>query len=349
MLAQARVLLLAGGTSDERAVALETARAVEASLRDGADGRGPRALVCVEWRSDGLFDWRAEGRHERVGPAAFLAFAAGFDAVFLALHGGAGEDGTVQGALELVGVPFTGSGVAASALAMDKTRALEFAASLGLRVPRGVRVGRDDPARGLEAALAFGDRGWMVKPNRGGSSLVATRLIGSEAQPERLAAAVAAVHSAGDDARVEELVEGVELTCPILGAGAEARCLPSVEILPAQGRYFDYEQKYSSDGALERCPPESVAVSRVSEAAAAALRVHRELGCRGLTRVDYLVPESGPAVFLEINTLPGLTPRSLAPLAAAREGQNHRDLCLALLEQALAHKGLVRGSERGAE
>lgn len=349
MLARARVLLLAGGTSDERAVALETARAVETSLLDGADGRGPHKVVCVEWCADGRFEWRVDGQLERVDPAAFLGFAAGFDAVFLALHGGAGEDGTVQGALELVGVPFTGSGVAASALAMDKSLALEFAASLGLRVPRGVRVDRDEPARGLEAARAFGDHGWMVKPNRGGSSLVATRLIGSEAQPERLAAAVAAVHAAGDDARVEEMVDGVELTCPILGAGAEARCLPSVEILPAEGRYFDYEQKYSSDGALERCPPESVAASRVSEAAAAALRVHRGLGCRGLSRVDFLVPESGPPVFLEINTLPGLTPRSLAPLAAAQEGWSHRDLCLELLAQALAGDGRLGADARGAQ
>jgi D-alanine-D-alanine ligase len=334
-LARARVAVLSGGISDERSVALESARGILAALRDGgADGRGPARVEEVRWLADGRLEWAGEP----VSWSRALAHLAEFDVVFLGVHGGPGEDGTLQGALALAGVRCTGSGVAASALAMDKVLAKHVAQGLGLAVAPGRAVERQewaaDPAGVIESLLPLARRGAMVKPRCGGSSVGAVRT----APGEDLTSALDQGLGHAEQVLVEGLVEGVEATCAVLGSGARARALPPVEIRPAAGRYFDFQQKYAADGARELCPPQGLSAEAVARIERDALAMHRTLGCAGLTRVDFLVEDEGAGrpVFLELNTLPGFTERSLAPLAARVVGLSYRDLCLALVEDALA-------------
>ncbi|MEO0650458.1 MAG: D-alanine--D-alanine ligase, partial [Planctomycetota bacterium] len=181
----------------------------------------------------------------------------------------------------------------------------------------------------------LGRGGWMVKPDQGGSSVGAARV-------EPLGDLERALDGAFEHAvavRIEAVVDGVELTCAVLGEGGAARALMPVEIVPDDGRFFDFEQKYASDGATERCPPRLVSADVIERIQADSLRVHRGFGCRGLTRSDFIVRPDQTPVFLELNTLPGMTPRSLAPQAAGFHGSSHRDLCLLLLDAALAPDG----------
>lgn len=336
-LASARVAVLMGGTSAERAVSLDSGRSVVAALRAHGDGAGPAGVTPVDWCADGAFDF--EGR--RLGFAAALERLAGFDATFLALHGGAGEDGTLQGALELAGVAYTGSGVAASALAMDKARSKLVAAAAGAPgAPSAVVTRAGHGSDSLAALEPLAARGAFLKPARGGSSLGVARVA---AGGDALAAALAAALETADAVLVEALVDGLEVTCAVLDTGGEARALPVVEIVPARGAFFDYRQKYDADGAFERCPAELLGAGGQELVRRRALAVHRAFGCRGLTRTDFIVrrPEADAdcdPVFLELNTLPGFTARSLAPQAAAAAGLSYRALCVALLEDALARR-----------
>lgn len=327
----ARVAVLLGGTSSEREISLASGAAVLEALR-AEDGRGPAAAEPVELGADG--SWSAGARTVPFARAAELL--AGFDACFLALHGGAGEDGRVQGFLDLLGLAYTGSGPGASALCMDKWAARAVAARAGLLVAPGGCFSREtwgaEAARLLDAA----PQGVCVKPRRGGSSVGTARA----RTPEELERAALAVLEHGDDVLVERWIEGTELTCGVLGAGAAARALPPVEIRPNAGRFFDWEEKYAQGGARELCPPESVAGEAVVQVRRAGLCAHRELGCAGYSRTDFLLPREPGArpVFLETNSLPGLTPRSLLPLAARTAGVDFRTLCLSILGAALGEE-----------
>jgi D-alanine-D-alanine ligase len=335
-LALARVVVLSGGSSGERAVSLRTAAAIAGALRV-QDGRGPAEVRAVEIGTGG--GWTIDGREESA--AAFLARAPRDTVFFLGLHGGAGENGTIQGLLASSGFAHTGSGVAASALCMNKhwTRLVLQAAGLTTATARLVEAGEWGVARAavLEELARFGSDGWSVKPNCGGSS-VSTFLLAADADP---AAAIDAVLATGDAALVEARIRGVETTCGVLGnAAGAARALTPVEIVPHAGRFFDYEEKYSSAGADEHCPPRSLAATACERLRELALRAHRAAACDGYSRTDFIVPRdaSGAArepVVLEINTLPGMTDRSLLPQAAAAEGLDFRSLCLEILALAL--------------
>jgi D-alanine-D-alanine ligase len=346
------VVLLTGGRSSERDVALASARAVEQALA-ASRGRAqaPESHETVIIEPDGR--WRVGDGCYAAGEA--LERLERTDVFFLALHGGSGEDGTLQGFLDTCGKRYTGSGVAASAVAMDKAFARALAQAAGVRVAPGAVVSptswgepgsrrRRDCERRLAGLAQPGpDGGWSVKPRRGGSS-VATSLFDDCAE---LAAALEQVFATGDEALVEQRVHGVEVTCAVLGnREPDLRVLPPVEIQPRAGRFFDYQQKYSRDGAREVCPPESLASGALQALQEAALSAHLSLGCRGYSRADFIVPESlaragaGHAdpelpVFLELNTLPGLTERSLLPLAAAQAGIDFPALVLRLIELAL--------------
>ncbi|QDU67537.1 D-alanine--D-alanine ligase [Engelhardtia mirabilis] len=334
-LAQATVAVLMGGTSGEREVSLDSGRCIVQALGE-LDGRGPAEVTPVLWTADGNFDFAGE----KLDVAQALARMARFDAVHLALHGGMGEDGTLQGALDLVGVAYTGSGVAASALAMDKPRSKIVAEAAGAPGAPGLVVTRRDLTGGPRAVLdrltALVAGGAFLKPSDGGSSVAMERhLPGGD-----LLSALERCLEQAPAVLVEAAVQGLEVTCAVLERGAGPQALPVVEIRPAAGRFFDYSQKYATDGADERCPPELLDDAAQSEIQRRAVAVHRAFGCRGLTRVDFMVrePERGRdcgPVFLELNTLPGFTPRSLAPLAAAAAGLSYRDLCLELLADAL--------------
>ncbi len=322
------VAVLLGGRSSEREVSLKSGAAVLRALAGGSVGR----LLALEIEPDGR--WRFEGRS--LSALEALAAVPRETVFFLALHGGEGEDGSIQGLLATQGFRHTGSGVGASALCMHKQHTRAVLADAGLRVARGRLVQplewRAQRVRILAELAALSTSGFVVKPNRGGSSVDTFVLDDARA----LEARVARVLETGDLALVEERIRGSEATCAVLGnASGELRALTPVEIVPKAGRFFDYEEKYSAQGAQEFCPPRSLPAAVVAELGELALRAHRATGCDGYSRTDFFVPAEGAPVVLEVNTLPGLTDRSLLPLAAAQQGLSFAELCLEILALAL--------------
>ena len=336
LLRGATVAVLAGGTSGEREVSLVSGRAVAEALRSLADG--PAHVIEVEIAPDGR--WCAEGA--RSAPPDVLGALGSLGPVdlwFLGLHGRPGEDGTLAGFLELTGQRYTGSGVTASALCMDKVHARTVATSLGLPVAEAVVIDgvdwRQDRRAALRAAgrLAAGEAGCFVKPRCGGSSVG----VGRASNESELAQAVESVLAAGDEALVEAYLPAVELTCGVLGnKGEELVALTPMEIQPAEGHFFDYDQKYDADGAGEFCPPRSVGQDVIGELQRDALAMHRALRCDGYSRIDFLLPRGAARpVFMEANNLPGLTPRSLMPQCAAHDGLPFPELCRRIAEAGL--------------
>lgn len=299
-----RVAVALGGTSAERAVSLDSGRNVLAALR----ARGVEAHAI-----DGV-------------PALLDALRGGhFARVFNILHGGAGENGELQGALAALGVPCTGSGVLGSALSFDKVRAKQVWRSLELPTPPAVvlRAG-DDPDRAL-AALGLP---LVVKPAREGSSVGVSRVLEATA----LAPAVASALEHGGEALVERLIEGAELTVAILGA----RVLPSIRIEVADV-WYDYHAKYEADDTRYICP----GLDGAAEAALGALarRAFAALDCSGWGRVDVMRDAAGNNWLLEANTTPGMTSHSLVPMAAAAAGVDFAELCLRILTTSLPPGG----------
>lgn len=330
------VLVLLGGTSGEREISLASGEAVLAALRTERDaGLGPRSVEPVRQEPDGRFAFGDGGAPLALGPA--LERLAGADLCFLALHGGDGEDGHVQALLELAGIAFTGSGSRASALAMDKWTARAVVERAGLATPEARCLDRAAwRTGGGEAVAALLERapdGLCVKPRSGGSS-VDTVHAATAGEVEGTALAIL---EDGEDVLLERWTVGTEVTCAVLGnRGDPLRALPVVEIRPHAGRFFDYEEKYSAGGASELCPPQTLSPEQERRVAERALAAHRELGCDGYSRTDFVVPRDGAEpVYLETNSLPGLTPRSLLPLAAATAGIEFPALCRRILSLAL--------------
>jgi D-alanine-D-alanine ligase len=252
------------------------------------------------------------------------------DVAFLALHGKYGEDGTVQGMLDLLGIPYVGSGTLASALALDKVMAKKVLAAEQIPVPAGVALTRtefaaDPGASAREIAARIFPA--VVKPVRQGSS-IGVFLV---RERDELRPAIEKAFAYDSRVLVEELIEGTEVSVGVLG-NREPFALPVVEIVP-RGEFFDYGSKYDSAMAEEICParlPDEV-TRRVQEL---AVRAHVALSCRGVSRVDFILAERGPVV-LEVNTLPGLTPNSLLPKAARTYGMSFENLLEKLIELAM--------------
>lgn len=349
-LADLRCAVLWGGESSEREVSRVSARGIAAALATPEPGCSLplRRVDAIELDASGR--WHVDGT--ALPAAEALERLADVDVFFLGLHGGRGEDGTLQGLLESAGRAYTGSGVGASAACMDKWIARAAASSIGVAVARAARVARAADAAASAAATdlrAFLDAGGcVVKPRHGGSS-VATRVVrvgaAGSARGE-VEAALADALETGDEALVEALVEGVEITVPVLQSKRRRVALMPVEIRPAEGRFFDYEQKYSSSGARELCPPERITESEIAAAQRCALELHALLDCGSYSRIDFIVARVGEhvgaPVFLEVNTLPGFTPRSLLPQSAAWHGISYRELCLFLVLEALAPRADMR-------
>jgi len=262
------------------------------------------------------------------------------DVFFSALHGGEGENGSLQGLLTCSDMAFTGSGVIASAVSMDKVFARELVRAEGLRVAPAVALSRASwPSPTLAAALdPLTAQGCVVKPRRGGSS-VGCSIVHGRAGLEH---ALERAFQEGPEVLVEAFVRGIEATGGVLQApGGELLSLPPVEIRP-RGTFFDYHEKYAEDGAIEVCPPSGLDANACERLRVQALAAHRALGCQGYSRTDFIVPAAGgEPVFLETNTLPGLTQRSLLPKSAAVAGIDYRTLCL-----WIAANGIARGAER---
>ena len=310
MRAFGKVAVLMGGDSAER----------EISLLSG--GGVLRAL-----QSEGVEAYAFDPAERALGELA----SQGFQRCFIALHGRRGEDGTVQGALEMLRIPYTGSGVMASAIAMDKVMTKRIWRTHGLPMPAEVVLGADahDPAHTRKVPEVLG-LPLIVKPAREGSSIGVTRVTGLDDM--HAAVTAAARHDA--EVLCEECIEGEEVTCAILGEGAAAHALPVVRIVPPAAGGYDYENKYFTDvttyvvpGALP--PAEEAEVQRLAVAA------YRALGCRGWGRADLMVRASDRKPFLlEMNTSPGMTGHSLVPMAARAAGVGYEQLCLHLLAQA---------------
>lgn len=300
-----KVAVLFGGKSAEREISLKSGTAVLNALR-------ARAVDAH------AFDPRDKGLEHLLSEK--------FDRVFIALHGRYGEDGTVQGALELMGIPYTGSGVLGSALAMDKLRSklVWEAAGIGSAAYAHCEAGTPPDFEKILARLGLP---LMVKPVHEGSSIGMSKVTAGAELPGayRLAAKY------DSQILIEEFVEGMELTAGVLGDEA----LPLIR-LETPRVFYDYQAKYFADDTRYLCPcglpPEQERAIR-----AEALEAFRVLGCRGWGRVDLMLGKEGKRYYLEVNTAPGMTDHSLVPMAARARGMSFEDLVLRILE--LAHVG----------
>lgn len=295
-----KVAVLMGGKSAEREISLISGKAVLAALQ--ARGVDAHAFDPAERE---LWSLKAEG----------------FSRAFIALHGRFGEDGTVQGALEVLGIPYTGSGVMASALAMDKWRTKLVWLAAGVPTPRYRLLDADTNLAGVIAELGLP---LIVKPAREGSSIgVAKVSTAAELKP-----ALEAALKLDPLVIAEEFVAGREMTAAVLGDTA----LPLVRIEPLAVEY-DYQNKYFTDKVHYHCPADiDPAVAQAVQAD--ALKAFRVLGCRGWGRADVILRDDGSYSFLEMNTAPGMTSHSLVPMAARAAGTEFESLCLDILERA---------------
>ena len=259
-----------------------------------------------------------------------------FDRVFIALHGRYGEDGTLQGALELLGIPYTGSGVMASSVGMDKVTTKIVWLAAGVPTPRYVTIaaGANVDADAIVAELGLP---LIVKPPLEGSTIGITKVLDAAG----LQAAVDLARQYDKVVLVEQFIQGREFSVPVLGSGPTARALPIVEIVAPEGNY-DYQNKYFTDDTKYHCP------APLDAATTAAIQAHvvnayRALGCEGWSRIDVLLRESDNAPFLlEVNTSPGMTTHSLVPMAARAEGTSYEDLCVDILRSASLKAGQVK-------
>jgi D-alanine-D-alanine ligase len=304
-----RVGVLFGGASSEREVSVMSGTGVLSALQSrGIDAHafdpGRQSLAELE--------------------------AARFDRVFIALHGRFGEDGTIQGALELLKIPYTGSGVRASAIAIDKVTTKKLWVAEELPTPDWEMGHADTDWKRVVAEL--GDA-LIVKPSREGSTIGITKV--TTHHDNELAAAFEEAVRYDDDVLIEQLITGRELTCAVLGHGRTARALPLIEIR-APGANYDFHHKYFSDDTQYLCPApldDALAV----ELQDLCIRAYNALGARGWGRVDLMLhtdPRGDRPYLLELNTSPGMTGHSLVPMAARAAGLSYEDLVLEILSMA---------------
>src|ERR1700733_3789431 len=310
-MSRSRVGVLMGGWSAEREVSLRTGDGVATAL----ESRG-HDVVRVVWSDDGT------GLDERLR-------AADVDVAFLALHGRGGEDGCVQGLLELMGVPYTGSSVLASALAMDKLKSKELFRLHNVPTPPYYLVSRAELADLGEVHGSFGFP-VIVKPRSEGSSVGVSKAN----DLTELEGAVAAALAHDPFALIERYVRAMEVHVGVL----DGRVLGAIEVVPKSG-FYDYASKYTPGATEYMCPPR-LGSTRARGVMNLAERAARALGCSGACRVDLLVTEGENEYVLEVNTLPGLTPTSLLPKIAASAGIDYGSLCEAILRSARLHAGL---------
>lgn len=342
-----KVAVLMGGFSSERSVSLSTGKGILESLdRDKYEAFGVdeamlpgSTLRPLKGSDEQITTLNASGNAvTKSGTLANVLQVVGEksdhrpDVVFIALHGRYGEDGTIQGMLELFGLPYTGSGVLASALAIDKSMTKKVLAADGVPVPESVDFicsnGKWDEDRVADAVARMGYP-VMVKPSRQGSTIGMMKVNSSD----ELNSAIKQATIYDSRILVEKFIKGTELTIGVLGNDSPF-ALPVVEIVP-KSEYYDYESKYAPGGS------EHVIPARISEKATAraqeiALAAHKSLGCRGVSRTDIIYcPAQNEMFALEVNTIPGMTPTSLIPDAAKAAGISFSKLLDMLIEFAL--------------
>ena len=308
-----RIAVVCGGRSSEKEVSRTSGAQVLRALR--ARGHDAERIEA----DDELWDALRGG---------------GWDVAFLALHGRYGEDGTVQGVCELLSIPYTGSGVLATALCLDKTMAKRVLVADGIKIPAWRLVPRhlqpDDAATAMAEAAADLGLPMVAKPNRGGSTIGLT-IVRSEAELGA-AYAVAAAH---DVVLCERFVDGLEITIGVLGHNPP-QALPTLEIVSHRPLY-DYAAKYTA-GQSEHIIPARLPEEQRQAAQRAAERAHAALGCYGMSRVDVIVDGGGEPWVIEVNAIPGLTELSLLPDAARAAGIGFDELCERLVRDAIARR-----------
>lgn len=302
-----RVALLSGGISGERVISL-------------ASGRGAQeALVAAGFPVTMLDPANKEDLKTLID--------GNFDVAFLCLHGKYGEDGTIQGMLEILGMPYIGSNVWSSALAIDKTKSKIFYERAGIKTPRSVTL-RSSSDMPIEDILAYVGQPCVVKPSTEGSALGVYIVEG----PVEVSAAIEKALEIDTEVLVETFVSGTELTVAVLG-NEEVEPLPIIEIVPIN-EFYDYESKYAPGGSQHICP------ARISDAATKkvqdiAILAHKALGCSGVSRSDVIMDDAGECWVLETNTIPGMTGTSLLPDAGRAVGIEFPELCTRLVKLAL--------------
>jgi D-alanine-D-alanine ligase len=314
-----KVAVLMGGRSAEREVSLMSGQGVLNALR--ASGVDAHAFDPAERE---LSELKREG----------------FSRCFIALHGRYGEDGTVQGALELLGIPYTGSGVMASSIAMDKTMTKRVWLAEGLPTPAYVLVRRDQLGSvSMETLIQTLGLPMIVKPAREGSSIGVTKVT----QAQDLPAALAAAAQCDADILCEQCIVGDEVTCPVLGSAEAAKALPVIRIVAPEGNY-DYQNKYFTDD-TQYLVPSGLPAAEEAAIEALVVKAYQVLGCRGWGRLDVMIDATTRQPYLlEINTSPGMTGHSLVPMSAKAAGIPYEALCCQLLTAAtLDHVQEVRG------
>lgn len=302
-----RVALLSGGTSGEREISLESGKGAKSALEEA----GFTVTNIDPANKDDLKRLIDEP----------------FDVAFLCMHGKMGEDGTLQGFLETLQIPYTCSGVQASALAMDKAKAKIMYQTYGVPTPKSktLKKGEVVNTSALEAELGLP---CVIKPATEGSAL-GVEII---SKFEELDVAIARVFEIDDCAVAEQFVDGMEITVAVLG-NDDPYALPIIQIVP-QGEFYDFESKYAPGGSKHICPaplPEELAKT----IGAYAIEAHKALGCSGVSRSDFIIDKNSKPWILETNTIPGMTATSLLPDAARAYGMSFPELCIKLIEYAL--------------
>jgi D-alanine-D-alanine ligase len=318
------VLVLCGGPSNEREVSLKTGLQIAKTLP-----KNKYKLTLAEITKEGKWMLR-DGASQMVSDSKNISTALipssnslelkAYDVAFVGMHGRFGEDGKVQALLEIIGIPYTGSGVLASALGMNKMRTIEIVGKYGIQSPKLMTL-RTMPAKTnwesfqLKVARASGYP-CVVKPNESGSSIG----ISMVRKKEDLLSAIKKAFKEDAIVLIEQYIKGKEVTCAVMGNTGETElvALPPIEIVPA-GDFFDYDSKYFSKKTQEICPAR-ITKSQTSKLQALAQKAHAVIGCDGLSRSDFILTARGTFYFLEINTIPGLTEASLAPKAALAHG-----------------------------
>lgn len=305
-----RIAVLAGGHSGEREVSLRTGAGVQGALRrQGFDAvtLDPRADLVTQLREVGV------------------------EVVYNALHGGAGENGCLQGALEVAGIPYTGCGVLASALTMDKRQSKRLFTATAIQTPSFICADAPTNPAGLadEAIAAFGLPA-VTKPLAEGSSLG----VSIPKTREELAAAIGDLLDGYGSCIVERFIDGTEITVGVVGTGDKTTVLPVLELVP-KNEFYDYEAKYTK-GLTELIAPARISDELTRASQALALKAHRALGCDGVSRIDMHIDREGQCWVHEANSVPGMTETSDLPAAASAAGIGYDELVLMILESAVA-------------
>jgi D-alanine-D-alanine ligase len=302
-----KIAVLMGGKSPEYDVSLISGGEIINNLNKKKYTATPIII-----NKNGGMSWISKVRHQ--------------DVVFIAMHGPYGEDGTIQGFLETAGVKYTGSDVLASAVGMDKIMFRKVMTAEGIPIPKYTVV---DGKYSVSGILKLIKGPWFIKPSAQGSSVgasIARNII-------ELEKSIGLASKYGNAVLIDEYITGREFTCSILG-NKKPVALPVVEIRPRKSNFFDYSSKYTDSGA-EEIVPAKIPHVLAGKLQNLALRIYKIVGCKGFSRVDFIVRKDGSPVVLEINTIPGLTPKSLFPKAASAAGYTYSQLLDKLINLSL--------------